>query len=574
MKETVRSYLSNHADLRCQYSHHNDDSCLELTIGSKKKILWICAQGHEYEMSPYDKISRKLRCNVCYGSTVFPGVNDLSTTHPDIAREWSPANDKLASEVKFSSSYVAEWICSKDSSHVFSSAVADRTRTDNQQRSCARCAREKRAHDAREKSRARTDTIMCGDAPPDMVRFFVSSLSNTDVNPTSTSRTLCTWKCDKGHTWVCAPYKFNGCPSCTRHENSIVHTEPSVALLWNDEKDIRDVSCGSAYVASFICQKGHTWKAPVYSVTASQRKGFSGCPVCSGSHKQHELSQYILDILSDSHCNVINNTRSIIAPYELDIYVPEKNIAIEFNGVYWHGDAALEHRGVDGRSYHAMKQKMCQDKGIFLLTIWEDDWDTRKGIVKSMIARKLGVSSQKKIGARKCYVGKINSKKCNDFLDTYHIQGAHPGTHYYGLYSRDDDSLVAASVWLKRGEHVVLERYATSCIVQGGFTKLMSHFITMHTGVYNSIITFADLCVSDGKLYTRNGFVEDKKIPPDYRYVVQKNRVHKFNYRKSRFKRDANLIYREGLTESELAQLNGLDKVWDCGKVRYVYPLQ
>ena len=86
----------------------------------------------------------------------------------------------------------------------------------------------------------------------------------------------------------------------------------------------------------------------------------------------------------------------------------------------------------------------------------------------------------------------------------------------------------------------------------------------------DTIITFSDHQVSDGGLYEKLGFFCDKELSPDYKYIVDNKRIHKFNYRLKRFKQDPTLIYKEGLTESELAKLNGLERIWDCGKTRWV----
>lgn len=84
------------------------------------------------------------------------------------------------------------------------------------------------------------------------------------------------------------------------------------------------------------------------------------------------------------------------------------------------------------------------------------------------------------------------------------------------------------------------------------------------------VITFADHTLSDGGMYERLGFVVDGELKPDYMYVVNGIRVHKFNYRLKRFREDDSLRYEDGMSESELARLNGLDRVYDVGKVRYV----
>ena len=86
----------------------------------------------------------------------------------------------------------------------------------------------------------------------------------------------------------------------------------------------------------------------------------------------------------------------------------------------------------------------------------------------------------------------------------------------------------------------------------------------------SKIVTFSDHQFSDGGLYEKLGFTLDKDLAPDYRYLSQGARKHKFGYRIERFKNDPELIYKEGLTERELARLNGLERIWDCGKSRYV----
>lgn len=114
-------------------------------------------------------------------------------------------------------------------------------------------------------------------------------------------------------------------------------------------------------------------------------------------------------------------------------------------------------------------------------------------------------------------------------------------------------------------------RYATNGLVQGGFTKLLKYAASKFTP--SSFVTFADHCISDGGLYANNGFIVDTQIEPDYMYVVNGERKHKFGYRIQKFRSDPNLLFQEGLTERELATLNGLDRIWDAGKTKYRYIL-
>ncbi len=112
-----------------------------------------------------------------------------------------------------------------------------------------------------------------------------------------------------------------------------------------------------------------------------------------------------------------------------------------------------------------------------------------------------------------------------------------------------------------------LRRFATSCIVPGGFTKSIKFFRQHHKG---DIESFSDHGVSDGKLYEMNGFENVGEIPPDYKYVVDGSRVHKFGYRIKRFREDPSLKYEEGLSEKALADLNNIPRIWDAGKTKWI----
>ena len=240
-------------------------------------------------------------------------------------------------------------------------------------------------------------------------------------------------------------------------------------------------------------------------------------------------------------------------------------MAFEYNGLYWHSDKA-------GKSdtYHYDKWKRCADKGIQLISIWEDDWNYREDIVKRMIAHKLGVSNDRKVYARQTDVVIVDKDDARAFCNAHHIQGYVSGSVYYGLKDRRTDSLVAVSVWKRSGDQLRLERYCTSENVIGGMGKMLKAGVqyAKDNGL-SKIVTFSDHDVSDGGLYRRLGFIPDKELKPDYKYIVGGTRVHKFNYRIKRFRDDPNLKYADGLTESELAQLNSLPRVYDAGKTRW-----
>jgi len=257
------------------------------------------------------------------------------------------------------------------------------------------------------------------------------------------------------------------------------------------------------------------------------------------------------------------NERNLIAPKEVDIYIPAHNLAIEFNGLFWHSDQFLS------PEYHYEKFRDCQQAGVTLLQVWEDDWWLRRPVVENMIKHRLGLSDKLKIAARSTtFDSAVPKSEGERLLLTNHVQGSAVGSVWCGLRNRAGD-LVAVAVFQKSNTIAdwLLARFATDRVVPGGFTKLLKGFRRGHAG---SIKTFADLTISTGNLYRVAGFSEDKLLPPDYRYVVENQRVHKFGLRKDRFKQDVNLKYQEGFSERELAELNNIPRIYDAGKLRFI----
>ena len=87
---------------------------------------------------------------------------------------------------------------------------------------------------------------------------------------------------------------------------------------------------------------------------------------------------------------IIHGTRQIISPYELDIYIPEKQFAIEFNGDYWHSDEVIQEKyGMLAEEYHTTKEQLCADQNIRLMFVWEHEWLEDPEAIKEQIKNKL-----------------------------------------------------------------------------------------------------------------------------------------------------------------------------------------
>lgn len=505
--------------------------------------------GHCWTAAVYSRTSGR-GCPVCSNRVTQRGVNDLATTHPLLAAEWADST-KAATEVNAGSRYTAEWACERQ--HTWKTSVQSRVRGGH---GCPVCS-----------NRVIVPGINdLATTHPGLAAEWDDDRDVTTVG--AGSGYVATWKCAQGHTWrirTVARKQGRACPVCTGQSvlpgfNDLASTHPALAAEWADETvRVETVSHGANYAALWRCSKNHEWRAPVYSRAAG-----NGCPACAArsysSKFENEIADYVRSLTEH---DVLQSARGVIGGRrELDIYVPTLQVAIEANGLFWHSEAAGK-----PHTYHSEKQSACEALGIRLIQVWEDDWRERRPVVERMLAHKLGATVGRRVFARQTRCHAVNVTEARTFLDEHHIQGFTSGSYYYGLSF--GDALVAVMVLKRSGDDTMtLERYATSVQVVGGHSKLVSF---ARGTEWSSLVTFADLEVSDGRLYEATGWVKEAVIPPDYKYVVKGQRVHKFNYRLARFRSDPGLKFEDGLSERELAALNGLDRVWDSGKIRYRY---
>ena len=139
----------------------------------------------------------------------------------------------------------------------------------------------------------------------------------------------------------------------------------------------------------------------------------------------------IYHYINTLYFNIIIESEKIIPPYQLDIYIPNKNLAIEYNTIYQYKDR------YNGKYYYLNKTNLCKDKGIQLLHIFENEWLYRQEIVKSIIKPKLGIYQQR-IFAIKCIVKELNNKEYKEFLELNHIQGYVAAKIKLGLFYNNE----------------------------------------------------------------------------------------------------------------------------------------
>lgn len=278
----------------------------------------------------------------------------------------------------------------------------------------------------------------------------------------------------------------------------------------------------------------------------------------ASSQKESYLERKIYDALVARNVNnITRHDRELIAPLELDFVFHDKKIAIEVCGNYWHSDKFKD------KNYHRNKFKKCEEAGYQLLTIYEDEINEKFNIVISSICDKLGVNTTSRVYARKTNIVHIDKQKKKVFLNDNHIQGNDKSTHAYGLTC---DSVVVALLSIQEiDQSIIISRYATSCKVIGGFSKLLKYVKQLFPN--KPMITFADLRWSTGALYEKHGFTLSHYVPVSYYYIKRDKRFHKFNFRKSFMIKKFN--QNRSLTEREMAKNIGLHRLYDCGKKQY-----
>lgn len=279
------------------------------------------------------------------------------------------------------------------------------------------------------------------------------------------------------------------------------------------------------------------------------------------------IEQEVANFVKSLGFDIVQNSRSIIAPQEIDIFVPEKNIAIEMNGIFWHSafDKATD---IKMKNYHKDKANACFDKEIQLLQIFDNEWQNKKELWKSVIKAKLGLSEQ--IYARKCNFEIIESITGREFIERNHLQGKVNGGEYYGLYYNDELVSViqiAKSRFNSAVDHEILRfcnKQNTSVI--GGFSKLLSHI-----DITGKIVSYANKRWSSGKLYESAGFEYSHDTEPNYWYWNDKAELHN-RIKFQKHKLEAILPKFDNiLTESENMFINGYRKLSDAGNKVYVY---
>ena len=265
-----------------EYKYLLDDWCYEKNIikpndisyGSGKKVWWKCNKGHTYISDVHHKTSGFYKCPYCSGHLVIEGETDLKSKFPELLDEWDYEKN--------------------DKLGIFPNEV--------------------------------------------------SVHSNEKV----------WWKCDKGHSFftsinVRTPHKsrkkrFSTCPICANRKviegyNDLASQYPKLLDEWDYEKNNvlnvkpNEIPFGTKKKVWWKCKYGHSWNTSVCCRTRKENP--TSCPIChNGNSSMIEMALYIT--LKKYYKNIKH--REKINGLEYDIYIPELNLLIEYNGWNWHKD--------------------------------------------------------------------------------------------------------------------------------------------------------------------------------------------------------------------------------------------
>lgn len=295
------------------------------------------------------------------------------------------------------------------------------------------------------------------------------------------------------------------------------------------------------------------------------------CPVCNpretfSSTGEREIVDFLKSIYDGI---IITNDREQLGGKEIDIFIPELNIGIEFTGIYWHAE-----KQNTNNKHLLWKQEFASKQGIKLITIFDDEWNNKQFIVKSRVSAILN-KNQIKIFGRKCNVQIIDSCAKKQFLENNHIQGNDQPKLSLGLFY--NDKLISVMTFKMTnmikggdGKQWELSRFCSLCNHQilGGASKLLKYF-KEHYQNDIPIISYADRRWSTGDLYKTLGFEFVHYSSPSYWYTKDyKNRHHRSKFMKHKIisKFDSN----PSKSEWEIMKENGYDRIWDCGTSKWI----
>lgn len=359
------------------------------------------------------------------------------------------------------------------------------------------------------------------------------------------------------------------CPKCSNTSKILKSRKSQSQFLkeaqeiHGDKYDYSKTNYTTAHSKVIITCKIH---GDFEQVANEHRRG-QGCPKCGSSFSKAEQS--ITEFIYSLGVSAQVRRRDILkSGKEIDIFVPEFNLGIEHNGLIWHSDKF----GVK-KETHLNKTEEAIVQGIDLFHVFEDEWENKSHIIKSMIENRLGKSLR--IHARECVIEEVSNSELKPFMTMSHLKGMINSK--YNIVLKYKGEIVAAMSFseprinmgkknTKSGEYE-LTRFVNKLgsNVVGGASKLLRYFERTYNPT--KVYTYSDRRYSEGDLYLKLGFNFIGTSEPNYFYTRNGQfRLNRFQFRKS-------ILVGQGedpsLTEKEIMRRRGYYRIYDCGTNRF-----
>lgn len=370
MKPNGTVHLSDIPELAREWDFEKNISDLtpdKITVGSNRIVWWRCAKGHSWKDAVVKRTHGK-PCPYCTNRRVLIGYNDLATLYPKLANEWDYSNNvgvDINTVVPGCTKKVS-WKCSS-CGHIWVASIQSRTRKGT---GCPICAKKVAVKHHRETFLQKNGCLQ--DAKLLESWDYEKNAPLKPENVTASSSKSVWWKCPVcGYSWkakVGNRTHGRGCPLCSNRVlvkgvNDLETCNPALAAEWDFTKNApltpADVFPKSGRKYSWICPKGHS-----YSATVLHRASGTNCPICNSGRQTSFAEQAVFYYIKNLFPDAISRYKDIFNNgMELDIFVPSKKLAIEYDGAFWHKEKNSER--------DRLKYRICQNNNIYLIRIRE-----------------------------------------------------------------------------------------------------------------------------------------------------------------------------------------------------------
>jgi hypothetical protein len=349
-----------------------------------------------------------------------------------------------------------------------------------------------------------------------------------------------------------------GCSQCGLEKKTSTRLQSTLVKLRSDYPEYQFSSinrAGNTSVLSINCKEHGEFTMGLNGFVA----GGGLCPHCrpksiAGKSKlEAAVTRWVAKLT-----RVVSGERSLLGT-EIDIYCPEHRLGIEVNGLYWHREQ------FKSTAYHYDKTLLAKQTGVKLLQFWEHELRHKTQICKSIIRHNLGMSDR--YYARQLEIRQLTRQK--DWFENNHLQGGVGAYIAYGLFN-DDECVCAMSFGRPRMSKDCdweLLRFANllNTTVIGGASRILKHFIREHKP--KMIVSYADLCISQGNLYKQLGFEFSHRSIPNYWWTKNLIRLSRYQTQKHKLAKLLGDMFVEAKSESCNMVSAGYSKIYDAGNL-------